>query len=270
MGKPSRLQGFEYSFLALVLVGWLCGCAELLPEVGMRRRVLLYDKDLSATYDRTKIKKSLTLDVLPRISKAKNEVLSHSENVVASLGQSKNGFKTWFTMIAFHEYELSVLRKYFFVVDERVGSRRKKGLRFDCEVLLTEDDRQKIRSAAGPKQVALLRVILENLRRDAAELKGGADAPAQDNQALDVSVLLIRQVFETILLELERSGVLVARLSDPNGVDFDHMNFGEGKIRLTAKPGRIIVVRIRLGALLCTFDELDDVMTTGQPAKLEE
>jgi hypothetical protein len=237
----------------------------------MQQKVRLYDKDLSAAYDQTEIKKSLTLDVLPKMGRSKDELLSQSESVVASLGQGKDGYKTWFTMVAFHEYELSVVRKYFFVVDERVHNRAKRGLRFDCETLLDKEKLDNIRAAKGARQVVVLKNVLDNLQKDATGLAGDVNAPGQDNRMLDVSVMLVKQVFETALLDLDRSPALATKLSDPNGVQFDHLNFGAGKIRVQAE-GNTVIVKIRLGALLPTFDELQEMGTVeqvAQPAKDE-
>jgi hypothetical protein len=270
-GRQSKDATFAFGAFALILLCWLGGCSVISPEARMQQKVRLYDKDLSAAYDQTKIKKSLTLDVLPKMGRSKDELLSQSESVVASLGQGKDGYKTWFTMVAFHEYELSVVRKYFFVVDERVHNRARRGLRFDCETLLDKEELDNIRAAKGARQVAVLKNVLDNLQKDAAGLVGDVNAPGQDNRMLDISVMLIKQVFETALLDLDRSPVLATKLSDPNGVQFDHLNFGAGKIRVQAE-GNTVIVKIRLGALLPTFDELEEigvVEQAAQPAKVE-
>ncbi len=270
-GRQYKDAAFAFGAFALILLCWLGGCSAIFPDAGMRQQVRLYDKDLSAGYDQTKIKKSLTLDVLPKMGRSQNELLSQSESVVASLGQGKDGYKTWFTMVAFHEYELSVVRKYFFVVDERVHSRARRGLRFDCEMLLNKEELDSIRLAKSARQVAVLKNMLDNLQKDAAELVGDVNAPGQDNRMLDVSVMLVKQVVETALLDLDRSPALATKLSDPNGVQFDHLNFGAGKIRVQA-DGNTVIVKIRLGALLPTFDELQEMGTVeqvAQPAKDE-
>jgi len=117
----------------------------------------------------------------------------------------------------------------------------------------------------------VLKNVLDNLQKDAAELVGDVNAPGQDNRMLDVSVMLIKQVFETALLDLDGSPVSATKLSDPNGVEFDHLNFGAGRIRVQAE-GNTVIVRIRLGALLPTFDELQEmgpVEQVAQPAKDE-
>ena len=270
-GRQSKDATFAFGAFALIFLCWLGGCSVISPEARMRQKVRFYDKDLSAAYDQTEIKKSLTLDVLPKMGRSKDELLSQSESVVASLGQGKDGYKTWFTMVAFHEYELSVVRKYFFVVDERVHNRARRGLRFDCEMLLDKEGLDNIRLAKGARQVAVLKNMLDNLQKDTAELVGDVNAPGQDNRMLDISVMLIKQVFETALLDLDRSPVLATKLSDPNGVEFDHLNFGAGKIRVQAE-GNTVIVKVRLGALLPTFDELQEMGTVeqvAQPAKDE-
>jgi hypothetical protein len=270
-GRQSKDATFAFGTFALILLCWLGGCSVISPEARMQQKVRFYDKDLSAAYDQTEIKKSLTLDVLPKMGRSKDELLSQSESVVASLGQSKDGYKTWFTMVAFHEYELSVVRKYFFVVDERVHNRAKRGLRFDCETLLDKEKLDNIRAAKGARQVVVLKNVLDNLQKDATGLAGDVNAPGQDNRMLDVSVMLVKQVFETALLDLDRSPALATKLSDPNGVEFDHLNFGAGKIRVQAE-GNTVIVKIRLGALLPTFDELQEMGTVeqvAQPAKDE-
>jgi len=270
-GRQSKDATFAFGAFAIILLCWLGGCSVISPEAGMQQKARLYDKDLSAAYDQTKIKKSLTLDVLPKMGRSKDELLSQSESVVASLGQSKDGYKTWFTMVAFHEYELSVVRKYFFVVDERVHNRARRGLRFDSETLLDKEELDNIRLAKGARQVAVLKNVLDNLQKDAAGLMSDVNAPGQNNRMLDISVMLVKQVCETALLDLDRSPALAAKLSDPNGVEFDHLNFGAGKIRVQAE-GNTVVVKIRLGALLPTFDELQEMGTVeqaAQPAKDE-
>ena len=270
-GRQSKDATFAFGAFALILLCWLGGCSVISPEARMQQKVRLYDKDLSAAYDQTKTKKSLTLDVLPKMGRSKDELLSQSESVVASLGQGKDGYKTWFTMVAFHEYELSVVRKYFFVVDERVHNRARRGLRFDSETLLDKEELDNIRLAKGARQVAVLKNVLDNLQKDAAGLMSDVNAPGQNNRMLDISVMLVKQVCETALLDLDRSPALAAKLSDPNGVEFDHLNFGAGKIRVQAE-GNTVVVKIRLGALLPTFDELQEMGTVeqaAQPAKDE-
>ena len=184
--RLSEWRVLAFGFFVLVFLGWVSGCSTILPQARMQRKIRLYDKELSAAYDQTKVKKSLTLDVLPRIEQLEGGLLSQSENVAASQGKSKDGYKTWFTLIAFHPYELSVIRKYFFVVDERVENRRKRGLRFDCELFLGGEELEKLQAAKGGRQAALLTGVLDNLQKDiACRRRGSGQQDARCQSASD-------------------------------------------------------------------------------------
>ena len=114
------------AFLSAALMG---GCSTVFPDSEARER-LFGQEELSEPYDQITLKKSLTIDALPKIQRFQSgrgpllggtEVLSEGQSTVATLGQSKDGRRTWFNMVAFHEFRLDVLRKYFFIVDERVA-----------------------------------------------------------------------------------------------------------------------------------------------------
>jgi len=251
-------------FAVLLLGTLLVGCATVPPQAGTQPQRLSYEQRLAAPYDQTEIKKSITLDVLPKIQRtqeelgphfAGTELLSHSESLVASLGQSKDGYKTWFNMVAFHEYRLNVIRKYFFLVQDKAGSfqtRSKQGLRFDCEMVLEQQVFDKPYPAESARQIAILRHVLDNLRKDIDELGTEIDAPGQDNKMLGVCGMLINQTFETILLELDSSPVLAAKLGEAGGVEFDHLNFDKSRVQMVIRDDTV-AVKIRLGAFADTI-----------------
>jgi len=248
-------KSFFCCFFTFTFLCGLCGCSAV---EYLRPGNLSYDDaGLSTAYDQTVINKSMTLDVLPRIQASKNELLSQSESVVASLGQDKNGYKTWFNMVAFHEYRLIAIRKYFFVVDEKVRARPGRGLRFDCQTALTKDLLGGSGAADNTRQIAILRRLLDNLRKDIGELGKDMDAPGRANGTLNICKMLIQQVLETILLKLENTPALAAKLSDPGGVEFDHLSFDRGKIRMVVEND-IATVKIRLGALVRTFGTVQE------------
>ncbi|MGD8501626.1 MAG: hypothetical protein PVJ86_13325 [Phycisphaerales bacterium] len=246
--------------LAFLLLGTLPGgCSSVSSEAGSQRQQLSYEEELSTPYDQIMLKKSLTLDALPKIKRtpgelesrfAGSELLSHSENVVASLGQSKDGRKTWFNMVTFHEYRLNVIRKYFFVVDDKARSLRAglgRGLRFDCEMVLEKGILDESYASENARQIAMLRHVLNNVREDINELGADVDAPGQNNKMLNVCGMLINQALETILLKLDSSPVLATGLSEPGGVEFDHINFGRGTAEMVV-GGDTVAVKIRFGA----------------------
>jgi len=247
-------------FFAVLLLGTLAaGCSSVSPWARARR--LSYEKKLSSPYEQIKVKDSIILDAVPRIQRVEDkldpsfggaELISHSENVVVSLGQSKDGYKTWFNMVTFHEQKLNVVRKYFFIVDDKpryfqLGP--SGGLRFDCEMAFQKQLLDDPDAAEHARQIAMLRHILDNLRKDIDELSNNIDALGQENKMLDICRILIEQSFDAVFLKLNNSPVSATRLSQADGVDFNHINFDKGTIQMVA-VGNIVRVKIRLGTFM--------------------
>lgn len=210
---------------------------------------------LSSPYDRTTLKKSITLDVVPMVRRTADELVSHSDNVIVSLGQSTDGYKTWFNMFTFHEERMNVIRKYFFVVNDKPGSLPMltgRGLRFDCELVLAQEVLNKPYATQNAMQIAILRHVLDNLLKDIDELSDDIDAPDQGNKMLNICKMLINQTFELIFIKLKASPVLATRLSTADGLDFVHINFGKGKIGMSVQSN-VVTAKIRLGAFLPEF-----------------
>jgi hypothetical protein len=205
------------------------------------------------------LKKSLTLDALPKIRRSQSEsgsllaeaeTVSHSDRVVASLGQSPDDSRTWFNMVTFHEYRLNVIRKYFFTVDDRAGSLRtwsRRGLRFDCEMVLGKEVFGESYASENERRIAILRYVLDSVRKDIKELGDDVDVPGQYNKKLDVCGMLINQMFETVLVKLEASPVLAMKLSRAGGAEFDHINFNKGTVRMVVAEDTV-AVKARFGA----------------------
>ncbi|MFC1795006.1 hypothetical protein ACFL3Q_15630 [Planctomycetota bacterium] len=243
-----------------LLVGiLLAGCSAVSSPDAAQSQQLSEQQELSAPYDQITLKKSLTLDALPKIRRsqsesgsllAETETVSHSDRVVASLGQSPDDSRTWFNMVTFHEYQLNVIRKYFFAVDDRAGSlcaRSRRGLRFDCEMVLGKEVLGESYTSENARQIAMLRYVLDSIRKDIKELGDDADVPGQYNQKLDVCGMLINQMFETVLVKLEASPVLAMRLSKAGGAEFDHINFNKGMVRMVVADDAVSV-KVRFGA----------------------
>ncbi len=243
---------------AVLLMGTLPGgCSTVSPWA--KARQLSSQAKLSAPYDQIKLKQSVIHDAVPKIQRlkdepgagiAEDELISHSENVVVSLGQSKDGYQSWFNMVTFQENELNAIRKYFFIVDDKTRSfqfRPSRGLRFDCEMVLEKEMLAEPDTTENARRIAILRNVLDNLRKDIGELSDDTDATGQENKMLDICRMLINQTFEVILRELDSSPVLATRLSQAGGFEFDHINFDKGKIQMVIGTD-IVRVKIRLGA----------------------
>jgi len=244
-------------FAALAMVALQAGCSTVSPWTKARHRS--HQARLSAPYEQIAVKQSIIQNTVPMIQRlndqsqtdlAAAEIISHSENVVVSLGQSRDGYQTWFNMVTFSENELNVVRKYFFVVDDKTKSIQfepNQGLRFDCQVELEKEVFADPDTSDNARKIEILRTVLNYLRIDMNELRDDPDSPNQGNRTIDICRMLINQTFDVILRELNRSPVLASRLSQAGGVEFDHINFDKGKIQLVVTKD-IATVKIRLGA----------------------
>ncbi len=236
------------------------GCSVVKSISGGGKKQIAFEQMLSEPFDETAIKKGLTLDVLPKIEQYQDrlgpefdgtELISRSDKVVALLGQSNDGYQIWFNMFTFHEYVLNVVRKYFFLVDDRagrlgIGSR--KGLRFDCEMVLADAVLKESYPDENARRIAILRQALTNLRKDINEIEPVEQQPGRNSRKLDVCGMLMNQAFEMIQLKLDSSPSLAGQLNQPEGVEFDHISFGTGRVRMFVLED---IVRIKI--LLGTF-----------------
>lgn len=229
------------------------------PEDGGQDKRIFNREELSEPYDQIILKTSLTIDALPTIQRFQSdrgpllggaEVLSEGKNTVATVGQSKDGRRTWFNMVVFHEFRLNVIRKYFFIVDERrsrLGVRSSRGMTFDCQIVLDQELLDRLYTSENVRRIEILRRISENLRGDINELGVNTDSVSQENKMLSVCGMLINQTLELVLLKLDSSPVLVTKLGSADGIDFDHINFGEGKVRMVVQND-MAAVSFRFGA----------------------
>jgi len=256
--RTNRKSTVAMRLFAVLLLGTLLGgCSTVSPWT--KARQLSYQAKLSAPYDQIKVKQSVIQNAVPKIQRLQDELepsfagaelISHSENVVVSLGQSTDGYQTWFNMVTFQENELNAIRKYFFIVDDKARSFQlspSRGLRFDCEMVIGEEMLADPGTTENARRIAMLRNVLGNFHKDIVELRDDTDAPDQENKMLDICRMLINQTFEVILRELDSSPVLATRLSKAGGVEFNHVNFNKGKIKMVVGAD-IVIVKIRLGA----------------------
>lgn len=256
ISKISNRQSavFLCGLVVSLLCGFTGGCSSWSSQAGAEQPS--FEDLLSAPYDEAKLKKSLTLDVLGTIQRSRGELapyfmgaelLSQSDDVVASSGQGEDGRRIWFNMVAFHELKLNVIRKYFFVVDDTVPTLRgksRRGLRFDCAMALPNEMLEKSYADENARQIAVLRYVLERLYEDMDSL--GSGATGSNGKTLDVCAMLINQTFGMILRRFDSSPATVAGLSQAEGVEFDHITFDKGTVRM-ATGGDTVAVKILFG-----------------------
>jgi hypothetical protein len=239
-----RLTLALFFCIGLFLGILFAGCSAVSSHDTVQDLQIFDVQELSTPYNRIILKKSLTLDAIPKIRRSKDEdgsflagieTVSHSDRVVASLGQSRDESRMWFNMVTFDRYRLNVIRKYFFVVDDKAesfGSRSRRGLRFDCEMVLGKEVLDEHYASENLRRIAIIRYVLAQMHKDIKELGDDVDVPDQYNKKLDVCGMLINQALELILVKLDSSPVLATKLDSDDGVDFDHINFGKGNVRV--------------------------------------
>ena len=239
--KP-KAKNFAFYLFTFTLLGWLCGCS-VVQFVTPERPP--YDQQFAQSYEHTILKQSNSADVLTTIHIPEHELLSQSKSVIASTGQKKKGYKTWLKMVAFDENELTAQRKYLLIADERprfLFVEPWEALRFDCEMVLDSKVLDEPYANENARRIAILRHILESARSDIDEL-------AQDNKTITVCGMLINQALEAALVKLDSSPALAVKLSDENGLGFEHNSFDKGRIKL-AITDDIASVKILLGSLV--------------------
>lgn len=280
MWKSKRLLVYWFSVVAVLSCG-LCGCSvvqSFQPESPS------YDR-LSAVYDNTQLGTTPSLDVLEMVRVPKHEasesteahLVSQSDTIIAAFGRGEQGYATWFTMVTFDEHTMAARRKYFYVVDEKVNvpltqpihflTEPKRGLMFDCQTVLESDVLSQPYATEQAKQIAILRRLEEDFRRDLQELSQDKDSPGRSDETLSVSGMLVSQVFDAVMLELRQSPVLAGALKAGSGLEFDHISFDKGRIRLLVE-GDVATVKIRLGLFRYGFQaDKDASQVQTEPAE---
>lgn len=211
-------------------------------------------------YYSTVLKLSTSADILSIIQDEdeEEELLSQSESVVASWVQSRGGSVLSLTMVAFDEEELTAVRKYGFFVNEKVKGYSvvpAKKLRFDAEAVLSVEILEEPYANENEKRIEILKFVLENFRTDMLQI-------SMDSKVLRSSSMMVKQVMNTILVQLDQSPALAARLSRLKGMSFDHMTLGPGRIRMVLDED-IVKVKIKVGKDwfgLQSFDKHEDVI----------
>lgn len=211
------------------------------------------DKQVFDRFYITSLKWSKSADILPIIA-ADTELTSQSESVIASWDQRKDDAKLWYNMVAFDEDELTAVRKYAFMVDEKamgylVSPTQK--IRFDAAIVLPEDILTEPFANDNEKKIAIVTQIQESFSKDAAEL-------AADSTSFTAASMMTKQLFNHIRYKLDRSPALAARLSELSGMEFDHMNLGKGRVRMVVEDD-IATLKVKIGTIAKDFQEQDDV-----------
>ena len=240
---------FVAGFL-LVLLGSLSGC-------GVYRTIRYgkppYDEHLYEIYSQSQLRVSTVSDVkaLGLAYQPETELLSQSQSIIVSQGQKRKGTTIWLNMVTFDQNKQTANRKYIFIVNDKYNllDEPKKYLSFDCALVLEEGDLAGPHANENAFRIALLKRILQKIRADINQV-------ASDNKTLDICGMMVNQSFEAAQVKLKSSPVYASKLKNPAGMEFSHMSFDTGRIRLLFENdkevnelvnGDIISVKLRLG-----------------------
>jgi hypothetical protein len=244
---------------ALLSASALCGCGAgeyLSPK-------LPYAK-LAIPYGATQLGRSTSLEVLnvardPAYQFAPDHVeqvlLTQSDTVISYSGRSADARKTWLNLIAFDEYRMTARRKYFFCIDERAerapdGSKRllfppRRGILFDAQFVIDPEVLTTPYATEESLRIAILQWLAGQFARDVTALVGDPKDLAQGSELIVLSGAMVSQVFQGVLVQLDKSPGLAKNLSDPRGIPFPHMSLDEGRIELFTQND-LAAVRVRV------------------------
>ncbi|AQT67354.1 hypothetical protein STSP2_00498 [Anaerohalosphaera lusitana] len=237
------MRSISLILIAVTCTVMLAGCQNIEKE-----------NQIFSRYYMTELKTSTSADVLPMIAQDR-ELTSQSESVIVAWDQKKNHDRIWFNMVAFDEDELTAVRKYAFNTNETPQGIYDlfptQNIRFDASMVLSEDVLGEPYNTEDARRIAFIEALDDNFDSDIAAVR-------QDSETLEAGYMLIKQVLNTILHKLDNSPALAQRLSDPAGMEFDHMNFDEGKVRMTTE-GDIMKFKVKIGSYVKDFEEHPDV-----------
>ncbi|HON91716.1 MAG TPA: hypothetical protein PK373_07525 [Sedimentisphaerales bacterium] len=206
---------------------------------------------LSIPYAVTQIGRSTSLEVL-NVARDKayqfdpkqveQALLTQGDTVIAYSGRSVDTRKTWLNLVAFDEYRMTARRKYFFCIDEQAervpDDPRKllfppyKGILFDAQFVIDSEVLTTPYATEEAQRIAILQWLAGRLERDVVALVGDAKHPVQGSDAVTLSGMMANQVFQGVLVQLDKSPGLAKSLAEERGVAFPHISLGEGRIRL--------------------------------------
>jgi len=224
----------------LVCCGLLAGCSvvEFFKPEGIPANEQIY-----AIYRGITIKQSTSADVLAAFGTPEYALLSQSKSIVALAGEKKKGYKMWFNMVAFDESEPIVKRKYVFISDERPKQlfiEPWEGVYFDCQMVMPKDVLAEPYANENARRIAILKQVGTDARKDAGEV-------GKDNKEMDICGMVIGQGIDSALVKLKETPGAAIRLSEPNGLEFEHTSYDKGRLRM-AFVDDVVTVRMRLGS----------------------
>lgn len=202
------------------------------------------NRQIYAVYHQTILQQSTSAEVLSLFGTPKYALVSQSKSIVALAGTTKEGHKNWFNMVAFDESELIAKRKYYFIYNERPKQlfvEPWEGMDFGCQMVLPKEILDEPYADENARRIAVLKKVDADTRKDTGEI-------GSDNIILNQGGMMAGQAIESLLFKLDASPALAARLSEPNGLEFEHNTIlDKGRLRMVI-DNDIVTVKMRLGS----------------------
>jgi hypothetical protein len=239
-----KRAGLVWAIVLCVII--LTGCGEKLDR-----------RDIESRYYKTTLKQSASADVLSYIQNPKTEHLSQSESVVASWGDVNETRTHWFDMVAFDEENLTAARKYGFTMGDYRGwnTKPRPHIQLDMEAVLDV----KTLNAAYPSQNQMRIEIIKKLK---TMFFDDSQAISYESATLKSSAMVAMQTLNNLLAKLNASPALAEDLSKPQGLEFDQMTMGKGRVRMLIKDD-IVKLKIKAGYVWFLtgkkFEDYEDV-----------
>lgn len=231
----SKIFGF---LTALLFVVSISGCYRATQDTMTFNR-----------YYRTALKVSNSNDVIPMIG-AEGETLTLGENAVASSGSAKKGSVIWFNTVAFDDETSKAFRKYGFVANPKA---KRQSMRFDAKLVIDPLVLSKPHANDNARKIAILKSILADFSNDLKPLVKKSDV-------LNSGTMMVKQMLNGLIYKLQASPSLAENLENFSGMDFDHMNLGEAKIRMVIVDG-VVEIKVMTGKAVKNFDKQLDILS---------
>jgi hypothetical protein len=237
-GNQGIRQALRFSVPVLCCLVAGCSVATFLTPEGPPS-----NKEIFSLYRQTVLKQSTSAGVLSAFGTPKYALLSQSKSIVALAGDKKKGKKMWFNMVSFDENELIAKRKYVFISDERpkqLFASPWEGVDFGCQMVLSKEFLDEPYANENSRRIAILKQVEADTRKDTSEV-------GVDNAMLSLCGMMAGQGMGSLLTRLDSSPAFASRLSEPNGLEFEHTSFDKGRLRMVI-DNDVVTVRMRLGS----------------------
>ena len=188
----------------------------------------------------------------------KDEVLVKSSDAIASWGKAKEDTVIWFNAVAFDDETSRAVRKYAFVTNTKAkgyGVAKVQTLRFDAALVINPEVFTKPYSNDDAMKKAVMESVLEDFGKDLQPL-------SKESRTLNSAKLMVKQLLKRIIYDLNASPSIAQKLDRLSGLEFEHPNYGPGRIRMIVdKENQTVKLKAMTGSTIKDFDKKLDIVS---------